>query len=613
MTILVHFTEKRLIRLSSGQPFRRLYAIPQEFQKEEALPAQNCILDYCARIDNLPELAHMLGISNSELQKLNLQTVLLMAFERWGHNMFARLRGDWWLAIWDASQQAIILVIDPSSPTTLFYAWSRNGSLAFSPSLAELLKIEDIPQNLHESRMLSFLIHWGRYSDFLQTEYQAIRQIGSGTFNRFRHKEIKTETYWHPDQFRLQNNHTSEEYVEEFLGRYRQAVANRIPKSGNVASMLSAGLDSGSVTAIAAKTLQTDNRQVHAYTHVPVKEAADLHVPGKLVNEWPHAAQLAAMYPNIQHIEVNSEHINPLKAAVYLLKSTGRMQAANPNVAWIYSLHDLLRQGGFSTLLSGQAGNVTISWEGSRLNIWDLILRKEWSQVAPYLHMIKKRGALALLRRLAGDSLNYLHPSREFPGTRFTPQLTNIAHPDLCRHWQSAFEEDARIHRGAIKNHREFRDQMFPMLTAACSFSQLIAASFDITISDPTSDQHVVEWCLQIPDKEYCDAAQNRLLIRNAMAGLMPESTRLSQIRGLQPADLGYRYHRYRESVEHTLNLMRQSPLAEHYLNLNQISQNWFNCQKTRHPGKELYDFHQGLQAGLFFLICEGTISEDDF
>lgn len=612
MATLVHFAEKRFTQIPANQNVQTLDGVRQGSPGHQPLPDKDCLLGYRARLDNLSELATRLGLSTADQQNCTTPAMLLLAFERWGVDIFRHLRGDWWLAIWDADRQSVILAIDPGSPTTLFYAWTKEGQLAFSPLLTDILNTDGVSQDLHEARILSYLIQWGRYHDFLQTEYQAIRQLGSATFNVFKAGEVRTEAYWQASQFQVKQASTSEEYVEEFLRRYRQAVASRLPATGNAASMLSAGLDSGSVTALAANALQADNRQLHAYTHVPMQEAENLHLPGKLVNEWPAASQLATMYPNIKHVAVHSDHINPVSAATFMMQATGRMQAANLNVAWMHHLYQSVRQDGFDTLLSGQAGNIVVSWDGGRINIWDLLFRQEWAQVSGYLGHTGQQGWLRLLRLLAGDMLGYLHPARGFPPMRFMPGFTRIAHPDLCLRWQRTFETDAKSHSGTLTNHRQFRDQMYPMLATTHSFGQLAAGAYGITLADPTADQSVVEWCLQIPDTEYRSPVQNRLLIRNAMQGIIPESTRTTQLRGLQPADLGYRYSQYRESIASILDLMHTSPAATHYLNLQAMTQAWQRVQTTKQPDKNLFDFHQGLQAGLFFLVREGKISSHD-
>ena len=154
---------------------------------------------------------------------------------------------------------------------------------------------------------------------------------------------------------------------------------------------------------------------------------------------------------------------------------------------------------------------------------------------------------------------------------------------------------------------------MFPMLTTSHSFGQLAARAYGVTLTDPTSDQSVFEWCLQIPDAEFINAKQSRLLMRNAMQGIIPESTRTTNLRGLQPADLGYRYSKYRESVAYVLDLMHNSATAVHYLNLNVITKYWHAAQTSKMPDRNLFDFHRGLQAGLFFLVREGKISSQDF
>jgi len=109
---------------------------------------------------------------------------------------------------------------------------------------------------------------------------------------------------------------------------------------GCVGSHLSAGLDSGAVATSAARLLAPDGGRVVAFTAVP-RAGYDGPVPhGRLGDEGPLAAEVAALYPNIEHVRVPTDYATMLDAAERYFQLADRAPLSLPAHAWGFALND---------------------------------------------------------------------------------------------------------------------------------------------------------------------------------------------------------------------------------------------------------------------------------
>ncbi|HRJ41315.1 MAG: hypothetical protein KJZ86_05255 [Caldilineaceae bacterium] len=67
--------------------------------------------------------------------------------------------------------------------------------------------------------------------------------------------------------------------------------------------------------------------------------------------------------------------------------------------------------------------------------------------------------------------------------------------------------------------------------------------AFGLDIFDPTADRRLMEFCFAVPTEQYHNGAQDRWLMRRAMAGRLPDGVRLIRQRARQSADLVNRLH----------------------------------------------------------------------
>jgi len=129
-----------------------------------------------------------------------------------------------------------------------------------------------------------------------------------------------------------------------------------------VGSTLSSGLDSSSVSVMAANLLKKKGIRLPVFTSIPQYDCQQLIGQKRIVDEGPLAAKVVDHNGNMDHYLLKSENISVLEGIKKALWIHDQPVHASGNAYWIVDMMDKARLIGCSVLLTGQCGNATISW-----------------------------------------------------------------------------------------------------------------------------------------------------------------------------------------------------------------------------------------------------------
>ena len=104
------------------------------------------------RLDNHEELCDLLGIREPEMAD---SRIVLRAFLRWGDGCFAKLVGDWALAIWAHQDRSLYLARDHAGTRTLYFE-EKDGHVLWATFL-ETFFLPDGPRSLDETFAACYL------------------------------------------------------------------------------------------------------------------------------------------------------------------------------------------------------------------------------------------------------------------------------------------------------------------------------------------------------------------------------------------------------------------------------------------------------------------------
>ena len=200
------------------------------------------------RLHERGELRRLLGDAAAEA-RCDAELALL-AFERWGDELPARLRGEFALLVWQAAEQRLLALRDRMGHRPLFYAVAGNELiLATSPALVALHP--RVSTELHRAAMAEMLCF--RFLDQRETSYAHILRVPPGQRLDWRPGgEPRLNRYWTP---RFGDYLDSRDVPERFAEVFDRAVARSL-EVGSPAIFLSGGLDSANVTLTATDQLR---------------------------------------------------------------------------------------------------------------------------------------------------------------------------------------------------------------------------------------------------------------------------------------------------------------------------------------------------------------------
>ena len=268
---------------------------PEDSMDRQPLKSEdgNRVLVFDGRIDNREELAEALDISPRQARLMADSAFVLKAYERWQKGCLDHLLGDFAFAVWERKPRRLFLARDPLGHRPLY--WHKTQQFfAFATLSKGLFAIPEVPRALCEERMADYLALLPTKGP--ESFYQDIYRIEPGHFLVLEKGRVRTQRYHAFDPEHRIILRKDDDYVEAARELLDKAVSCRLRCAGGVASHLSSGLDSSTVTATAARLLGEQGKRLTAYTSVP-REGFDGPVPkGRHADEGPADAALAAAF-----------------------------------------------------------------------------------------------------------------------------------------------------------------------------------------------------------------------------------------------------------------------------------------------------------------------------
>lgn len=470
-----------------------------------------------ARLDDREDLAEALGLVSASATDPEL---VLLAFERWGEACLERLYGDYAFAVWDRERRRWLLARDGMGGRPLCYFRSPR-LFAFASMPRGLHALPEVPYEPDEDLL-------ARALDLVQPDprstcFRDVVRVGRGECLVVTADGETRRRHWNPAPEPLRLSRAGE-YEEALRAELDRAVRTRLPGAGDVAAHLSAGLDSGSVAATAARLLAAQGRGVVAFTAVP-REGAEADGPaGRLPDEGPLAAATAALYANMEHVRVRTCGRSPLDALGWVFDLCEQPLLNLCNQVWRDSIFELAQGRGLQVLLTGQAGNLTLSYKASR-PLRDRLRGQRLSGLLDEVRTLAWRGGGG-----PGGLVRAIAERARGPGQG---QVASLVNP------QRRLELGAPAQTLRTRRPTDSRDERLAALqrVEVADYAKGTLARWRIDERDPTADRRLVEFCLAVPDAQFRLGGIPSSLARRAMADRLPPAVLRQPARGLQAAD----------------------------------------------------------------------------
>lgn len=514
---------------------------------EESLDQQPChhaesktVVLFDGRLDNRDELGKALELLPDALRQMADSEIVLHACLRWGTEAVDKLLGDFAIACWQPQKKHLWLARDVLGTRPLY--WSQKSDFfAFASLPKALFAIPGIEKAICDEQMHDYLCCLPMVGP--QSFFKDVFRVEPGSLVILDGKSVHNRRYHRWDPKRVIRLGSDNEYLEAFREQLERSVSCRLRSCGPIASHLSSGFDSATVTAIAAKQLALNHKNLMAFTAVPREGFDGAESIGRHNDEAPGARALAARFPNIKHHLFRPGAISALDYLEEDVDTLDHPPLNLCNMTWINGIELDAVQRGAKVLLNGRMGNMTISYTGEQY-LAELCGRGHWTGWW--------REAMALKR---------LNPSRHWPGIlsqSFGPYLPvpfwrligqlkgrkwslndySAVHPEFLKH----MDHNRRIKDiGWDLSYRPWADGRKMRITALervdIGDHALGSNAHGLESRDPTADRRLIEFCLSVPDDQYLRNGQTRWLLHRLMGNTLPPEISRARTRGLQAPD----------------------------------------------------------------------------
>jgi asparagine synthase (glutamine-hydrolysing) len=553
------------------------------------------------RIDNHGDLVRELGLPSTASD----DEVLAHAWTRWDFSIVDHLIGAFAFACWDPARHTLFLARDHVGERPLYFARSlgSEGRFAFASTPPGLCALSSVNRRIQTAAMAHFLAALSPVGT--ETFFEGVERLLPAHWIKVSPAAIEIRRYWHPVPSRPIRYLRDSDYIEDFRERFDRAVADRLSGADGLASQLSAGLDSSSVTVTAARLLAKEGRRLTSFTAVPRFGYDGSALTGRFGDEGPMASEVAALYPNIDHVFLTTEGRDLLASSRRDSRLTGQPTFNPTNMLWVDATLDAMRSRGLHVLLSATGGNATTSF-GGLIGLSELFRSGHWFKLFRLTRELRASGHTSW-RGAAGWATGSMIPQwlrRLYHPTMRGFSLTYSAvHPQIAAEYglrEHALAEFFGVESSTASVRRNLYEYYDPGIHNAAA-----AAGWQVEQRDATLDKRIYEFCFGIPIEQYLAGGQARSIIRRAMEGQLPESTLRRTTRGLQSADWYMTLRAARSQLSAELTRIEHSPLACHILDVPRLRTLLDTLPESGYHTSEVSDawhlaFTRGIAAGSF-------------
>ena len=211
------------------------------------------VIVYNGEVYNFQELRVELEAKGYTFRSRTDTEVVLQAYAEWGEAVVEKLNGMFAFAIWDRRRQRLFMARDRYGIKPLYY-YVDGKRLIFASEIKAILACPELERRISYEALNEYLSFQNIFSD--RTLFEGILLLPPAhtlTLDLGNSHTCTVKRYWDYD-FTEDGALTDERETEEELYRlFEQAVQRQLVSDVPVGSYLSGGMDSGSVTALAAR------------------------------------------------------------------------------------------------------------------------------------------------------------------------------------------------------------------------------------------------------------------------------------------------------------------------------------------------------------------------
>jgi len=214
-------------------------------ERQPHVTASGAVLTWDGRLDTRPELIgefkNVLTGSSTDAE------IVATAYRLWGTDCFAKLLGDWALAIWEPSTRSLLLAKDFVGTRHLYYSLD-NKQVTWSTILDPLVLLAEKSVKVEEEYIAGWLSFFPATH---LTPYVGILAVPPSCFASLTPTTHSVQKYWDFDPGKTIRYRTDAEYEEHLRLVFGESVRRRLRSDSPILAELSGGMDSSSIVCMA--------------------------------------------------------------------------------------------------------------------------------------------------------------------------------------------------------------------------------------------------------------------------------------------------------------------------------------------------------------------------
>jgi len=490
--------------------------------------ATGCVITADARLDNRDELLLALGL-RERASTIGDGQLILSAYLAWDRACVERLLGDFAFAIWDPRRLRLFCARDQLGMRPFTYHYAPGKIFVFASEPRAILVQPRTSYRLNEGRIADFLVGELEGIDKTSTFFTDVYRLPPAHTLTVSPKELRIQRYWTLEAGSELRLSSDEDYADAFRHVFTQAVKCRLRSADRIGSMLSGGMDSGSVVAVARTLLaETGEPPLSTFSGIgpdpsACPETRSIHAALTMDGLNPHTINLHsldALTPELDEVTWTLDE--PFDAHMTLPRS----------------VYLAAHRTGIKVLLDGVGGDSVFVTGGHlaqlmRSGLWLTAYREALAQQcfwgdgsSAWREFYQNARAVFVpdwMRRIRRNMTHRRALEREIKASIIS---RDFAHSISVASRLETLEGHSYSvgARGNVAERAKLIDH--PFLTVGRERYDRVATSLSIEPRDPFLDRRVIAFCLSLPGDQLQTGGWPKIILRRAMAGRVPDAIR---------------------------------------------------------------------------------------
>ncbi|TWB96922.1 asparagine synthase (glutamine-hydrolysing) [Bradyrhizobium macuxiense] len=464
------------------------------------------VIVYNGEIYNFLELRRELEAKGAVFRSQSDTEVILAAWQAWGEDMLLRFNGMWALAIYDTASEDLFLARDRFGIKPMLYALSPER-FVFASEQRALARSGLIETSLDIDVARRLLLDPFGIEGSERTLYSQLRRLQGGHCMWLRQGRVQVRRWWRTVDHLPAIPDTEAERVARFHELFQDSVALRMRSDVPIGTCLSGGFDSSAVICAMAthEKAGMGPRDSTAWRHAFVAT-----FPGASNDERPMAEEAAA-WADVAPSFLEIGRSNALTDLDRILDDNDDVYIGLPSAPWLI-YRELRRQ------------NVTVSLDGHGA---DELMGAYFQEGQSAAFRIRNAAAALMSRsRLAQRGIDFLRAQMIRRQGRYFLRGGLTAIPAAL---PLVAENDELPDTWGALNRRLYRMFHSTTLPTILRNFDRLSMAHGIEVRMPFMDWRLVTYTMALPETSKSADGMTKVVARQAMANLMPESIRTAR------------------------------------------------------------------------------------